>query len=108
MKKRQIVKSNIEFNNIINDGIRKKNKYFILCRVANNNEDKKFGIAVGKKIGKAYLRNKIKRRIRKIIDNNINLFKNGFNYIIICKKEVINLEFKELEKEVKYLLEKDE
>ena len=96
MKKRDIVKSNILFNDIINNGVQNNNKYFILCRSKVDDNTKKFGIAVGKKIGNAVVRNKIKRQLRNIVDENLNVFPNGYNYIIICKKEILELSFKEM------------
>ncbi len=102
MKKKDIVKSKILFNDIIQNGSRVSNKYYVICYIYNNESAKKFGIAVGKKIGNAVVRNKIKRQIRNIIDNNIKYIQNHHNYIIICKKEVLNLSFQEMEK---YLIE---
>lgn len=96
MKKKNIVKSNILFNEIINCGKNYKNKYFIIYYLKNGENTIKFGIAVGKKIGKAVIRNKIKRQIRNIIDNNFNFFPNNYNYIIICKKSLLDLSFQEM------------
>ena len=106
MKKSQVVKSKIEFNNTIQKGMRNQNKYFVLCYVKKEELSPKFGLAVGTKLGNAVLRNKIKRQLRNIIDNNYKLFKKYHNYIIICKKEVLSLSFKEMEQELKFLLEK--
>ena len=63
-----------------------------------------FGIAVGKKIGNAVVRNKYKRRFRNIIDNNKLLFSNYNNYIIMIKKEALNVSYEKLEKELVRLL----
>ena len=100
MKKKDIVKSNILFNEIINTGRHKSNKYFILCTKNKDDENVKFGIAVGKKVGNAVTRNKVKRQIRNIIDKNVKLFPNFHNYIIICKKDVLDLTYQEMEKEL--------
>ena len=106
MKKRDIVKSNILFNNIINNGKRNSNKYFVICSEKKDFIKNNYGIAVGKKVGNAVIRNKIKRQIRNIINNNNNLFSNFHNYIIICKKEVLNLSFKEMNDELLKLIKK--
>ena len=95
MKKKNVVKSKILFNDIIQNGKRNTNKYFVICSVIKNDESNNFGIAVGKKVGNAVVRNKLKRQIRNIIDNNYKLFPNFHNYIIICKKEILNLLKKE-------------
>ncbi len=97
MKKKEIVKSNILFNEIIKDGYRKKNKYYVLCSIDSIEEKKKFGLAVGTKVGNAVTRNKIKRQMRNIIDKNKDTFPNYHNYVVICKKEILNLTFNEME-----------
>jgi len=107
MKKRDRVKSNILFNDIINNGLRVSNKFYVLCK-EKSDTNVKFGIAVGKKVGNAVVRNKIKRQIRHIIDKNIKLFPNFYNYIIICKKEVLKLSFNEMEFELIKLIQKGE
>ena len=104
MKKRDVVKSNELFNNIIANGKRISNKYFIICYMQKDYPKNNYGIAVGKKLGNAVVRNKIKRRIRNIIDNNSFLFSNYHNYIIICKKDVLTISYKEMEIELKKLL----
>jgi ribonuclease P protein component len=108
MKKRDILKSNIIFNDIINNGKRNQNKYFVICSVKKDFEKNNYGIAVGKKVGNAVIRNKIKRQVRNIIDINKYLFPNFHNYIIICKKEVTNLSFKEMNDNFIDLLNKGE
>ena len=75
-----MIKDKNLFNYIIKNGHYRKNKLFVVY-VANNEEEKiKFGIAISKKVGKAVIRNKLKRQTRAIIDNNRNLFKNAHNF----------------------------
>ena len=104
MKKRDRVKSNTLFNNIIQNGKHLKNKYYVICYKKKSFEKNKYGIAVGTKIGNAVVRNKIKRQIRSILDKNHYLFPNYHDYIIICKKEILNLTYQEMESELIKLL----
>ena len=108
MKKREIVKSKILFNDIINKGNRISNKYFVICSMSKDEENNNYGIAVGKKIGNAVIRNKIKRQIRNIIDQNYNIFPKNHNYIIICKKEILELNYSKINDELIKLLYKGE
>lgn len=96
MKKFEIVKEHYEFDNIINKGKSIGNKVFSIYFLKHNEEYPKFGIAVGKKIGNAVTRNKYKRIIRNIVDNNKLLFKKDYDYIIIIKRKCLDLSFKEL------------
>ena len=87
MKKKDIVKNNILFNDVINKGEKINTKYFVVCKMKYDIKNYLFGVAVGKKVGNAVTRNKIKRQIRNIID------KNGYIYIIIGKKLCLNAKF---------------
>ena len=104
MKKRDTVKSNALFNKIIENGEKKKSKYYIICSMEKDFIKNNYGIAVGTKVGNAVVRNKIKRQMRNIIDKNIKLFPNYHNYIIICKREITNLSFQEMENQLIRLL----
>lgn len=106
MKKINIVRKKEDFDRII----RKKNgtatKYFIINTEQNNENIPKFGITFVKKIGNAVTRNKLKRRIKSIIDNNINIYDKDKNYIIIARKETINLNYSDLEKQLIFIFNK--
>ena len=97
MKKYEIVKEHTEFDDIIAKGKYRKNNFFVIYNKESNFSYPRFGIAVGKKIGNAVTRNKFKRQIRMIINNNKNLFKNNRDYIIIVKRSSLDLNFSELE-----------
>ena len=104
MKKKEIVKNKNSFNEIIKNGKVIKSKYIYIYYNEREDEDKKFGIAVGKKHLNAVYRNLMKRRIRNIIDKNKLLFQNGRDYIIMVKKDGINLSYEILEDKIKLML----
>jgi len=81
MKKENIIKESKEFDRIIHNNKSHKFKDYIIYIEYNNSDNYKFGISVGKKIGNAVRRNKVKRQIRSIISEKE--YKNGFNCIII-------------------------
>ena len=63
-----------------------------------------FGFTVTKKIGSAIIRNKIKRRlksiIRKLLKSKDKYFDLSFNYILICKKEIVKVSYNDLKNEL--------
>ena len=99
MRKLYIVKENKQFEDIINTGKCNKNKYFVIYNKDNKLKYDRFGISVTKKLGNAVFRNRYKRIIRSILDNYKKLYINNKDYIIILRKEAINLDHISLEKE---------
>ncbi len=103
MKKIEIIKSSREYTEIINNSRSKKSKYFSVYYRKNNGSNR-YGITVPKKTGPAVTRNKIKRRIKNIIDNNKKDVHNGYDYVIIIKKGILDLTYEEIEKELLKLI----
>lgn len=103
MKKENIIKDNKDFTRIIKKRNGISNKLFILNKELSNNNTPKFGITFIKNIGNAVTRNKLKRQVKSIIDNNKNIYQNNQNYIIIIKKEATSVSYQELEISLKNL-----
>lgn len=103
MKKIEIIKSSREYTEIINNSRSKKSKYFSVYYRKNNGSNR-YGITVPKKTGPAVTRNKVKRRIKNIIDNNKKVVHNGYDYVIIIKKGILDLTYEEIEKELLKLI----
>ena len=106
MKREETIKDQTIFNNIIRNGKFKKNDYFVLYSSTKDEEKINYGIAIGKKVGNAVTRNKLKRQTRAIIDNNRKLFENYHNYIIMIRKSCSYSKYNELEKALVDLLKK--
>lgn len=104
MKNKYIVKDKREFNNIIKNNKFIKNNFFILYMKENNLNYNRFGIAISKKLGNAVFRNKIKRRIRNLIKENILLFSKSYDYIIMIRRGKDNYNYQILKKELQSLL----
>lgn len=97
MKKKEIIKDSNEFTRIIKKRNGISNNFFIINKEQNDQMITKFGITFVKNIGNAVTRNKLKRQVKSIIDNNKNIYQNNQNYIIIIKKAAIDTTYQELE-----------
>ena len=106
MKKYEIVKKNDDFNDIINNGKFWKNKYYNIYYKDYNQDFPKFGLAVSKHCGNAVERNKIKRQLRTIIDAHKDLFWKRKSYIIMVRRGIKELSFKNMEESLVSLLMK--
>ena len=106
MKKNNIIKSKLEYTEIIKKCKYLKNNYFIIYYRENNKNINRYGISVPKKTGKAVIRNKIKRRLKNIIDNNEFNIQKSYDYVIIIRKRLIELNYQEMEKSFITLMKK--
>ena len=107
MKKKYIVKENRDFEDIIRNGKCIKGKNFIVHFKKNDLKYDRFGISVSKKIGNAVIRNKFKRKIRAIIDNNKKDYNNPKDYIIILRGSATERSFQELDNELSKFLKNE-
>jgi ribonuclease P protein component len=62
------------------------------------------GLTVGKVIGKAHERNRIKRRMRDIVRRHLNLLPAGCDLILHPRRTVLTIEFTKLEAELVRIL----
>ena len=106
MKKKNIVKNSEDFTRIISKKQGVVNNYFIINMEENNNLIPKFGITFVKNMCNAVNRNKLKRQVKSIIDNNKKIYENNKNYIIIIRKDALNKSFNELEENLISLFNK--
>ncbi|AJM72227.1 ribonuclease P protein component [Mycoplasma yeatsii] len=107
MKNKRIIKKNFEFQDIISTKNSIKNLCFVIYYRSNDKGYLRYGISVGKKIGNAVVRNKVKRQIRMLINNNINLFgEKPFDIIILARKPILDIKFETTSNSFKKIINK--
>jgi ribonuclease P protein component len=95
MKKINILKNSRDFDRIIKGNKPYKFKDYVIYIERNTNDLYKFGLSVGKKIGNAVNRNKVKRQLKSIIDKKD--YQNNFNCIIIVGRGINERTYEERE-----------
>lgn len=104
MNKDKIIKKSETYSEIISKKQSVKNKYYSIYY--QQSDTTKYGITVPKKVGKAHIRNKLKRQVKNIIRTNEKDIQNNFSYVIIIKEVILELNYVEMTKELLNLLKK--
>jgi ribonuclease P protein component len=105
MKKINIIKKTQEFEKIIKHRHHYNNRFYVIYTVPKCERYYRFGISIPKKVGNSVMRNKIKRQIKSIIDENKN-FNTNLDYVIIVRKEIIDLDYIEMQYNLNMLLDR--
>lgn len=98
-----------DFELVFKKGRAFKSKFLFLKLKRNNLEISRFGFVIGKTISKkSTVRNRIKRRLRDIIERNLVKIKSGFDVIIGVNTKIVEKNYQEIKEELEELLKKAE
>lgn len=105
MKKEYRIRKNEEFTRIIRKKNSKASRSFIIYSDDRIEEHARAGISVSKKLGNAVIRNRIKRQLRMMIHETVNLDMAQKDFIVIVREAYLNGTYdenkKDLEKAIK-------
>lgn len=104
MNKEKILRKSEDFSKIIKQNQSYKSKYFSIYY--QKSDKTLYGITIPKKVGKAHVRNKLKRQLKNIILINEKDIQTNINYVIIIRELAVNLSYEELQKEFMNLIKK--
>ena len=101
----QTLKKNRDFKQVYTQGNSVATTYLVLYFLPNNRHVNRYGFSISKKIGKAVLRNKLRRRLKEIIrqEEKENSIKQGYDLIFIARKPVVKLDYWKIKDEVEKL-----
>lgn len=85
MKRKNRIRKNADFKYIINKHKVLKNNEFVIYTNKNNIGYTRIGISVSRKLGNAVIRNKIKRQLKNIVKDVIQL-DNSTDIVIIVRE----------------------
>lgn len=95
-----------DFERVYNDGKVYHSKNVVLFVLPTSNTIRRIGFTVGKKVGNAVKRNRIKRLLREVYRLNKNNLILGVDLVIVAKKDFWNIQFREIEEELLKLFKK--
>ena len=106
MKKTVSLTKNKDFKRIYNKGKFLANSYLVLYYLNNKEGINKLGITVNKRIGKAVVRNKVRRLIKECYRLREYKIKNGYTIIFVSRIKTAEANFKQIGKAMDDLLKK--
>lgn len=108
LKKAYRIKKNKEFQSIFKKGKSFANRELVIYYRLNPLQGHfRIGISVGKKIGNAVTRNRIKRYIRESFNHFKNEIDSNVDIIIIARKATMNMDFHQIKGSLQHLLFKE-
>ncbi|WP_010094633.1 ribonuclease P protein component [Ornithinibacillus scapharcae] len=108
MKKEYRVKDNKEFQVIFKKGKSFANRQLVIYYMKKENQDHfRIGLSVGKKIGNAVVRNRIKRYLRQAFHELEKDILPAYDMIIIARQPTKDMGFFDMKKSLTHLLSKE-
>lgn len=103
MRKTYRIKRERDFNDIFTQGKNVANRKFVVYRLPKDQPHYRVGLSVGKKLGNAVVRNRVKRRLRHaLMEMGPRLISDDF--VIIARKGVEALTYQELQTNLLHVL----
>ena len=87
--KLQRLKKTVEFQTTYTQGRSFAGRYIVLYVLKRAEPGKKVGIAAGKRLGKAHIRNRVKRLLREAYRLNQDKFAAGCDYLLVGRKPAV-------------------
>ena len=100
------LRSSRSFDYVYKKGKSIADSTLVLTTLAGKNTQPKVGFVVGKKVGKAVYRNKVKRRLRDIFRKLIPFVEGHTSYVVVARSGSVDLTYAELERSLTALLGK--
>ena len=80
--------------------------YLVLYARKNRTAGNRVGITVSKKLGKAHIRNRTRRRIREVYRLNEERFQPGWDIVVVARTKAVDATFDKLTKSYLHLAKK--
>lgn len=89
-----------DFRRVYRSGNKKSGRFLKLYYLVNKHGSTRFGYSISKKVGKAVIRNRLKRRLRAICRQHLAFFQPGIDVVLVARERAVDASYGELEKEV--------
>ena len=96
MKPETTLKKNSEFRRVYNKGISGVSPFLVVYARPNRSGKNKLGVTVGTKLGKAGVRNRVRRRLREIYRLSRPELKQGYDLVLVARTRAVTASYQEL------------
>ena len=106
MRRKYRIRTNADFQRLRAEGRTLHHPLLVISTLPNGLEHSRFGFAVGRRIGKAAARNRIKRRMREAIRARIQAgeLAVGWDVVFIARRPIRDATFRQVDEAVGLLL----
>ena len=100
------LKKNHEFRRLYNRGKNAVSPWLALYCRKNGSRNSRIGLTVGTKVGKAVVRNRVRRRLREIYRLHAGELKPGYDLVVVARVRAAGARYGELERSFLQLAKK--
>ncbi|NLP18019.1 MAG: ribonuclease P protein component [Firmicutes bacterium] len=106
MKKENRLRRRSDFAWVYRRGKSYANKYLVIYVTPNGQNLNRFGFSVGKRLGKAVKRNRIRRRLRELCRLHLGELKKGYDIVVIPRNPAPEADHDTLRRALRHLFHK--
>ncbi|GAB4535145.1 MAG: ribonuclease P protein component [Anaerolineae bacterium] len=106
MERKYRLRLNADFQRVRQKGQSWVNRLTVLCALPNGLEHSRFGFAVSKRIGKAVVRNRVRRRMREAVRLCRSSIADGWDLVFIARPAIRHATYAEIVKAIEDNLRK--
>lgn len=108
MERKYRLRLNADFKRVRRRGKSWANHLMVLCALPNELEHSRFGFAASKRIGKAVVRNRVRRRMREAVRLRRAFIADGWDVVFIARSATGRASYAEIVQGVENLLRRAE
>jgi ribonuclease P protein component len=104
MDRRFRLRDDEQFRRVRNEGRSWSHLLLVLCSLPNGLEYSRFGFSVSKRVGKAVVRNRVKRLLREAARARQALVEPGYDVVFIARRPIGDADYREVDRAVEQVL----